>query len=177
MPNTLSDELPQIIDTITKATADIDAAAKHLEAVVLSLENGAPSPSEAATVMWQVSVAYDALDIARKMIYAQDDKLNKFIVPTVLQKNDIDSIRIPALARSFYITPKYSASFVPEQKDNAFQWLRDNGLSALIQETVNAGTLTTAIKDRIVNEGKDVPEELINFRTYNITGSSKYKPK
>lgn len=56
------------------------------------------------------------------------------------------------------------ASIPPGTKQEAWQWLRDNGLSELITETVNAQTLSAAAKARLEDQGLDLPADLFNVQ-------------
>jgi hypothetical protein len=40
-----------------------------------------------------------------------------------------------------------------------FEWLRENDLGSLIQETVNARTLSSAVKG-LLEDGETIPEEM-----------------
>ena len=101
--------------------------------------------------------------------------MDKFILPTKFDASDLDLIRIPELARSFYPTTKYSAKTL--DKEELMKWLRDLGQDALISETVNSSTLAGFLKERMLEEGIDPPEEIVQLTTYKSIGSSKYTPK
>jgi len=64
------------------------------------------------------------------------------------------------------VSTKFRASFKSEDdggdKDAAYQWLRDNGLGDLITSTVNASTLSSAAKNMLENENKELPSTLFN---------------
>lgn len=158
---------------LVEISRQVEETAKDLDVLVQALEKS--PPAEVATAYWMISEAYDLLDTRRKQVYALQDNLNKYTVPTVLQKFDMDLIRVPELKRSFYITPKYSASIL--DKERAYVWLRANGLGEIITETVNAGTLSKALHDLVADTGKDAPLDIFELKTYNVTGSSKYTPK
>ena len=91
------------------------------------------------------------------------------------EADDLDLIRIPELARSFYPQTKYSAKVA--DKDKLAEWLREIGQDALITETVNSSTLAGFLKERLLEEGIDPPEEFVQLTTYKAIGSSKYAPK
>lgn len=155
-------------------------AAKHLNELADQIQGVIDefpkmSIADRARFFFQLKEAYADLDKARKRIYAHVDALNKHHIPEMLENAEMDKIQLPDLGRSFYILTKNSCSMV--DKDAAMSWLRDRGDGALIQETVNAGTLASYMKDLITNEGIDPPEELFKVSTYNTTGISKYTPK
>jgi len=156
-------------------TAELQSIGKAINTNIREIEDGG-NPVQTAVAYHNTRESYEGLDEARKGIYEMSDRLNKFLVPQALEKAGTDSIRIPSLARSFYIVKKFSATIIGP-KEAAYDWLRENGLSELVQPTVNAGTLTNALKTLILEEGRDAPEELFKFSSYNTTGSSKYTPK
>ncbi len=118
---------------------------------------------------------YKRLDVARKGIFHIKDHHDKKVIPELFETLEQDKIQVPEVARSFYPLRKYSASIVDKPK--AFEWLQTQGLKDIIQPTVNAQTLASAIKDKVLQEGIDPPPDAITFTTYSITGMSKYTPK
>lgn len=51
-------------------------------------------------------------------------------------------------------------------RQEAYEWLRDNGHSSLITETVNAGTLKAAAK-AMIKKGEQWPENLFKITPYS----------
>lgn len=68
------------------------------------------------------------------------------------------------------ISARFVASIVPGKKDAAFDWLRKNELGDLIQETVNAGTLSAAGKVLRDDKNIELPEEI--FRSGDVPNTS-----
>lgn len=118
---------------------------------------------------------YDTLKKSLTEIQKKVDKLSKVTIPESMDDAGVDMLRIPEVATSFYPLVKYSASML--DKVAGFQYLRDNNAGALITETVNASSLSAYLRDRILNEGVEPPEEVFKFGLYKITGMSKYTPK
>ena len=123
----------------------------------------------------QCKRGYDNLKKALTDIYKLVDKQSKVAIPESMDDAGVDKIRVPEVETSFYPLVKYSASMLDREK--AFQYLRDNNAEALITETVNASSLSGYLRDRIINEGIEPPEDVFNFNIYKITGMSKYTPK
>jgi len=117
---------------------------------------------------------YEQIDGFRKRLYHLLDAVNKVVIPNTMQAQGVEKLSVAEVEHSFYILPKYSASVL--DKEAAYKWLRKNGMSELITETVNSGTLAARLKEMVLQEAKD-PPECIDFKTYNITGMSKYTPK
>ena len=69
------------------------------------------------------------------------------------------------------------ATLEKDWKDKGFKWLRENGLGDLISETVNAGTLASAMRNMILDQGIEPPDDVIKVTTYKATSINKYTPK
>lgn len=151
---------------LTKAASLIDTALDGLKDQTLG---------EAATFYHHLKASYDALDTQRKRVYKALDFLSKGLLPEMMEQEGTDKIQVPELGKSFYILKKFSASMVDKQ--GAMNWLRERGDGALVTETVNASTLASYLKDLMLNEGVEAPEDLFKLTSYNATGSSSYKPK
>lgn len=163
-----------VIDRIIKAAEFLNEVADQTDKLVENVE-GTADVTTSCEVFLRLKEAYEGLDKARKRIYAAKDKMDKAVVPAKLENCGMDKVQIPSLGRSFYTVTKYSASFVDREK--GYEWLRENGNADVITETVNASTLAGLVKDMVLEEGIDPPEDVVKFTSYNTTGSSKYTPK
>lgn len=67
------------------------------------------------------------------------------------------------------ISTRVMASIVDEERENAYQWLRDNGYDSIIKETVNASTMSATAKE-IMENGRELPDDM--FRTFTKDGTS-----
>lgn len=115
------------------------------------------------------------MDAARVAFGRTFETYNKSTMPEFLDKLGTDMLRVPELSRSFYTIVQHSASV--QNKDAAFDWLRNNGGESLIQPTVNASTLKSFVKTKLEEEGVEPPEDAIKMNSYRIIGSSKYTVK
>lgn len=122
-----------------------------------------------------LSASYKDLDDARKSMYHVKDKYDKLFIPGLFDNLGQDSIRIPQVARSFYPLTKWSAKVVNKQA--LHEWLPEVGLGSLITQTVNSSELAAALKERLLTTGEDPPEEIVELKSYKITGMSRYNPK
>lgn len=132
-------------------------------------------PVELCTAYQEVKEVYAAFDTILTQLYHVKNNLDKVAIPQLFENKDLEKISVPKLALSFYIIPKYSASMLDREK--AFKWLRKQNAGALITETVNAGTLASFFKERLIEKGAEAPAEIFKFTEYKTTGSSKYNPK
>jgi hypothetical protein len=98
--------------------------------------------------------AQDALDQAY-------DAMTKEVVPAAFEREEATTLTIKAGYR-ITISQRYYASIIPDKKADAYKWLRANKLDDLIQETVNASTLSAAGKELLETKGKELPEGMFN---------------
>jgi len=152
-----------------------ETMAEELEKWAEKAKEDHPTPDQIATDYFTLKTKYEQFDKARKRVYAVVDMLNKFLVPTILEENNMDMIRVPHLARSFGLRTMTSASMI--DKEEGVKWLRNNGHGDLVQETVNAGTLASFAKNLMIEEGIDLPEDIFKVASYKTTGVTKYTPK
>jgi hypothetical protein len=87
---------------------------------------------------------------------------------------EANATSITAYGYRFTVSTSLRAGIIPERKDDAYNWLRENGLEDLIQETVNASTLAATAKT-LLEDGVDMPDDL--FRTHYFENTSKTKVK
>ena len=123
--------------------------------------------------------AYEALDVARKKAFKHLDYLNKSIIPKKLEDADLaDGVRVQIddqTGYNFRVQTQYSAK--QNDREALYAWLRERGDGELITETVNASTLASYLKGLMLDEGIEVPQEMAELTTYEITGMTKYTPK
>lgn len=160
-----------------EAAADVmAAAAKAIEAVGSNMKNDTSvKASEVAEYYFYVREIYERADKALKVAYHTHDMMNKHLIPERMQAEGVDGIKVPSIARSFSIVAKTSASFL--DKEQGYEWLRTIGQGDIIQETVNAGTLSAFCRNLVLEQGIEPPADLIKMSTYNTTGMVKYRPK
>lgn len=155
---------------------DLIAMADRSEAYLKKIEDDLSlSPVNTAKEYWAISNLHDDLKKQITRIYHVVNALDKAILPRLFDHNGLDMVRIPELGRSFSIRQMTTASML--DKAGAMSWLRDNGHGDLIQETVNAGTLASFIRNLQLEQGIDPPEELFKVNSYKTIGSNKYNPK
>lgn len=133
--------------------------------------------NDVAHIYFLVKLAHEALDTQIKALYHIKDKLDKKIVPEFFERlrSEDDIVRVPEIGRSFSVNEKTSATFI--DKDVGYAWLREIGQGDLIQETVNAGTLSAFVRNRQLEEGLDPPEDIVKVSIYKTTSINKYTPK
>lgn len=166
------------VHTCEDAELKLTALNAELPHVIDGLKGA--SLKDACVAYFELKKAYDGLEAQRKKLYSQLDFLSKSVIPEKFEDEGIDKLQIPEVEHSFYPLRKMTASLVAGEdgtKEAAMKWLRENGLGELISETVNAGTLASAIKSMIEETAKEPPAGVVKVNTYSTVGFSKYKPK
>lgn len=158
-----------VIDALSELA---DKSEKYLKSVE---DDMTVKPAEMAKAYWRAKELHDQLKKQLTRLYHVVNAMDKSVMPKLMEHHGVDMVRVPELARSFSIRQMTSASML--DKEGAMSWLRDNGHGDLIQETVNAGTLASFIRNMILEEGIEPPEELFKVNSYKTIGSNKYNPK
>jgi len=159
-----------------KLLQDFTALADKSEDYLKKVEDDLTlKPADMAKAYWAVSTLHDDLKKQLTRIYHVMNALDKNVLPKLFDHHGVDMVRIPELGRSFSLRQMTTASML--EKEAALAWLRDNGHGDLIQETVNAGTLASFIRNMILEQGVEPPEELFKVNSYKTIGSNKYNPK
>lgn len=160
-------------DRLAFVESELEYVADALEA--RADEYGKMSLQDALTEFFELQDRYNRLDSLRKRIYKVQDRLNKSVLPQMMFDQDTEKVSIFSLGRSFYPKTHYTASI--RDSERAYPWLRENGLSELITTTVNSGTLASAFKDMVLEQGQEPPDDIFKFQMYNSIGISKFTPK
>ena len=172
----MNEQMKHALMVLGLAAEDLMKAAEVVEKAAETMKNdGTISPAICAEFYFHLDTAYDAADAARKRVYHVNDMLDKHLIPLRLKDAGLDLIRVAAVARSFYVVTKTSATML--DKVRGFDWLRANGQGDIIQETVNAGTLSAFCRSLILEQGIEPPSDIIKVSTYDTTSMTKYRPK
>lgn len=147
---------------IAKPVATVEELAlDQLEAVNQKFQTFATEVDEAdvaatARTYIQVKQFYDQLQELVTKIGGIKTKFAQELVPNAFDKSGLSTLNLEEGMR-VTITSFVRASM--KDKDRGYGWLRDNGAGDLIQNTVNASTLSAFAKS-VMEEGRELPEEL-----------------
>jgi hypothetical protein len=106
----------------------------------------------------------EALEAQLKLINKEYDFLRITKVPAKMEEDGIDRISVTGIGR-VSLTADMHVSIKAEQKEQFFEWLRDNGRGDLLQENVNPSTLKAAVKG-MFKSGEEVPEQMLNVSPF-----------
>lgn len=118
----------------------------------------------------KIRIAREQIKTAREALEQIEDNLSKEIIPTVMKNHGVKTITIEGVGRCT-VSYRYSCSLL--DREAGFKWLRDTGNESLITETVNSSTLSAFAKNRIEEEGKDMPDEIFKVGTAPYTSITK----
>jgi len=106
----------------------------------------------------------EAVEERLKAINARFDYLRLAAVPNKMDEEGIPNITIEGVGRVGLTSDAY-VSIKAGKKEEAWQWLSDNGHSDLITETVNPSSLKAAVK-QMISKAEEVPEDLFNVTPF-----------
>lgn len=89
-------------------------------------------------------------------------------MPAAFERSGVPSVN---LDEGYRVTIRHDvrASIRGGERDAAVAWLRGHGLGSLVQDTVNASTLSAAARD-MMEEGHELPEA--HFNVHNLANTS-----
>lgn len=148
------------LESVHVTVDKLDIAIKEIENV---LHKVAGMDIESAAVFYEeFRTKYDyLLDVAGKWTTVKE-RLSAKILPEIVEASQLG--QSVTLKNGKRVTVQYKVMCSMPDKDAGKQWLIDNGLGDLVQDTVNAGTLTAVAKARL-EENEPLPEELFKMST------------
>jgi len=121
--------------------------------------------------MHAIQLQKDAIESELKAINAEFDFLRITKIPTQMEDEGVDRITITGVGR-VSLTADMHVSVKTDMKAKFYDWLRDNGRSDLISETVNASTLKAAVKG-MYKAGEEIPNDLLNVSPFTRASITK----
>lgn len=124
------------------------------------------SLTEVIEMMHQKRQALDAAKATVSALQDDFDTLAKSIVPEAMENAGMEQVVVAGIGRVNLRADIYT-SIPAEMKQEAYQWLSDNGREGLITQTVNASTLKAVIREAI-KKGEEFPEDLFKVTPYTM---------
>ena len=104
-------------------------------------------------------------------IQKEFDILRKEVLPEKMEETGFDNVKVSGVGR-ISLRAEIYASILADHKDEAFEWLINEGHKDLIKDTVNASTFKAFCKEQIT-EGVELPEELFSITPYTMATLTK----
>jgi hypothetical protein len=120
-------------------------------------------PQTAKEAIVQMSLTRKAKDEAEetlKQIDKEYDYLRMVHVPRMMENEGIENLRLTGIGL-IYLQAVVRARVNSQNKAQAYQWLEDNGHGGLVTETVNAQSLSSAVKE-MLSKNEEVPSDLFH---------------
>lgn len=167
----LSTEEEVVLRSLKNIANELELVKRALPRVIEQYESGRRSLPELLRFFYYIREAHDALDTERKAVNAQIEFISRTIAPQLMDEQQVKTITLTDIKRRFTVNSRVSASMA--DKDRGLQWLRDNGHEGLIQETVNASTLSAFAKSLVEETGEELPSEIFKLSTLLYTSITK----
>lgn len=111
------------------------------------------------------------LDDLHKILSGVKENYSYEVIPDLFESMEIDSIK--RKSGNFIVGSRFNASIPFDKREAGYKWLRDNNLGALITPTVNAKSLSSAIKEHIETTAIEPPEDCIKIHRQKYTSIRK----
>lgn len=115
-------------------------------------------------ILGELQRAKEELEDRVKGYNAHIDFLRITKIPTVMEDEGIERISVAGVGR-VSLTADMHVSIKADAKPAFYDWLRDNGRTDLISETVNPSTLKAAVK-KMIRDGEETPHHLLNISPF-----------
>lgn len=127
---------------------------------------------ELAEYQFRLRQIVDGLDRAKKEMQGIYDVCTTMLATKMLE-DGITNITVDGVGR-VTVTSDVYASIKVENRQAAYQFLRDTGNGDLIKDTVNASSLKSLVKS-MLKDGVEIPEGTITYSPYSKTSITKVK--
>ena len=124
-----------------------------------------------AREMKDMQVQKEEAENALKRINAWYDVLRYEAIPTKMDDEGIENIRIEGIGRVGLTADMFVSV---KDKQGLFHWLEQEGMDDIIQPSVNAGTLKAFVKSRM-KDNLPVPDEFLNINPVTRASITKAK--
>jgi hypothetical protein len=105
------------------------------EVLDMSTDNDKKSLSDQVEKLKDLEDSIVAKEEELKQLKQQADAVSGEVIPTMMQELNISTLKL-ADGSAVEVKPVYGASISAEKKEEAFEWLRSNGLGDLIKNEV-----------------------------------------
>jgi hypothetical protein len=160
-------------ETTEKALHAIDSVVSDVVNHVDDLEKQGVPASKLAEAFAAVRDVVDEYEAIGKRLAAAHEKLRSVLIPAAFEREDIKSFTTKSGHR-VTVQQRVFASIVKETQDEAYDWLRKNGLGDLIKPTVNSSSLSATAKE-LAAEMKELPPDLFKVAVMPTTSFTKAK--
>ena len=127
---------------------------------------------ELATELADLKLQKESIGNQEKAINIRIEELTRILLPEAMDEDGVSNISIDGVGR-ITLRGEVFASIRADNREAAYEWLRDTGRGSLISETVNASTLKAAVKEWL-KQGEEIPD-VINVTPITVAVLTKSK--
>lgn len=158
-------EVTKLKDAVKALTDAIDGTMKHFGSIG---EDDVPMLLKSFKALKEHKEELDDLTNALSSFY---NKLSYETIPGTFERLGYDSIKLAG--RNFIVGVRFNASIPQDKREEGFKWLKEHGLSSLIQPTVNPKSLSSAISQYFEDHAEEPPKEAITVHRQRYTSVRK----
>ena len=118
-----------------------------------------------AMAMAEIRAAHDNAKAVSSRIWSEHEYLAKRAIPETMEAMGLTSCNLDGIGR-LEIRHDVSVSIPPENKQDVYVWVQENGYGDLIQGTINSSTFKAQVKKWVI-DGEDFPIELIKYTPFD----------
>ena len=138
------------------------------------------TPEQLVEAMFESKERVDHFDALAAPAAKEFEYLKLVKIPTVFDERNIKNLSVKGLQSidgveisvRCSLTSDIYASIKAENREAAYEWLRDNGRSDLIKDTVAPGSLKSSAKAALA-KGEGFPDELFSITPFTRAGLTK----
>lgn len=135
------------------------------------------SVAEACVSYHDLRNAYEALDESRKLVYEALEGLARGALVEMLEEHEVTTLTVEVNTSTKYrFTKTQRVSCSMPDKEGGIDWLKtadDGKHKAIVQETVNSGTLSAFAKSYMKDTGKELPSDYFKLSTLTLVSMTK----
>lgn len=133
--------------------------------------------AKAATTLVAIEPLWKAIEEEQKKLGSWVNLYRVSIIPERFIAESLGTISLKTSAGNyrFTISNQWRASVVEGEKDKAIGWLNDNGYGEIVQETINASTLSAFARRLNEEENIELPTDYFKVATVPVTSVTKVK--
>jgi hypothetical protein len=173
----------QLVDAVMPSATEIIDLLIQLEHVIQKKTFRELAKADKGTAT-QYSRAYAQMyDIVKrweevfKPFKNEFEQIKTVKLPSAMEREGVSTISLDDMKKRITVSSRFTASIKPDMKEEAYEWLRNNGLEDLITNTVNASTLSAAAKNMMEEKNKELPADKFNLAIIPTTSVTAIKGK
>jgi len=139
----------------------------------LTIPPTSASPVDQDSSLTDLAIEFGKLREVKDLVDQLSTRLNKRfdylrinLIPAKFDDAGITMIKVDNVGR-INLRPDIYASIRTENREDAYQWLKDNGREDLVKENVNAATLKASLK-KMIEQGEEFPSHLFKVTPYTM---------